>query len=91
MPLLNGGVGAFVKKYEIIEIIDWARCLPGRNDMGVALRAGLSAALKPAEAVFTLRAFIPDARRDGGGGHFSRSLRSHETRLMACSVYGTAT
>ena len=35
--------------------------------MGVALRAGLSASLKPAKAVFTLRASIPNAR-DGGGG-----------------------
>jgi len=36
--------------------------------MGVALRVGLSVSLKPAKAVFTLRASIPNAR-DGGGGH----------------------
>lgn len=36
--------------------------------MGAALRAGLSASLKPARAVFTLRASIPNAG-DGGGEH----------------------
>ncbi len=33
------------------------------NKVGVALRAGLEAALKPRERVFPLRAAIPDAKR----------------------------
>jgi len=51
--------------FEKIEMKDQAWVV---RDMGVALRAGLSASLKPARAVFTLRASIPNAR-DGGGEH----------------------
>ncbi|WP_340584135.1 hypothetical protein [Brucella pseudintermedia] len=51
--------------FEKIEMKDQARVV---RDVGVALRAGPAASLKPARAVFTLRASIPNAR-DGGGGH----------------------
>ncbi|WP_164865488.1 hypothetical protein [Agrobacterium sp. CNPSo 2736] len=63
----------------------------GKDDMGVTLRARLSASLKPVDAVFTLRASIPDAR-DGGGGHSpGEASRFRKAGPMACSVDDTAT